>query len=266
MKNFYNTLLGVLVFSALFSSCEKTEGALYGGEANKISFFSPQTALNMESGTLNIPVGRTSSTGELSVPVTITATGAGYTNVFTMDGPVVFADGQAKSYAKVKYGDFSKIDPSALSITANGLDVNVGLAFPISLNISDDYISPSKKKKIDVLATSALTFDPPTMTKLNSVDGWEGAILDVQIQKAKGANVYKLISPFGANNIAFMIKSDGKTVLFPNQVIYNHPSYGPVSMSNVTGSVANGKVTLKVGGYTVSAGSFGGGTEIIDLP
>ena len=63
-----------------------------------------------------------------------------------------------------------------------------------------------------------------------------------------------------------MIKSDGKTVVCPNQIVYKHSSYGDVTMGSVTGSVTGKVVTLNVGAYTVSAGSFGPGTEIITLP
>src|SRR5690606_40280081 len=64
--------------------------------------------------------------------------------------------------------------------------------------------------------------------QLNSIEGWAGASGTVKIQKAKTANVYKIVSPFGANSIAFMVKSDGKSIVFPNQIIDNHPTYGPV--------------------------------------
>ncbi len=266
MKRNIITVLCALGLGAVAASCDKTDGALYSGDANKVSFLSASTSLNMEGGTLSIPVGRTSSSGELAVPVTLTATGEGYTDVFKVDGPIQFANGQGKSYAKVNYGDFSVIDPSALSVSAAGLDVNVGLAFPVSLKIEDDLLSPTKIGSVNVLASSRLGFEPVGTATINSVEGWEGAELTCEVHKAIGANVYKLIGPFGFNNFAFMIKSDGKTVICPNQVIYNHSTYGPVTMGGVTGTVEDGKIILEVTGYTVSAGSFGGGVEIITLP
>ena len=84
-----------------------------------------------------IPVGRTSTSGELSIPITLDAKGTGYTDIFKLAGPVQFGNGEGKSYAKVNYGDLSKIDPSTLAITPTGKDVTVGLAFPISLTIPD---------------------------------------------------------------------------------------------------------------------------------
>ena len=248
------------------SSCDKTDGALYSGPENKISFLSATGNLPMQTGTLSIPVGRTSTSGELTVPVTLTATGAGYTDVFKVSGPVVFAAGEGKSYANVTYGDFSKIDPSTLSVTAVGNDVNVGLAFPIVLNIADENISASNIKKASILASSILEFDDLGTTNLNSAGGWAEEEVDVKIQKAKSVNVYKVVSPFGAGSFAFMIKADGKTVICPNQVIAQSSQYGPVTMTNVTGTISGKTVTLKVGGYIVSAGSYGSGTEIITLP
>lgn len=266
MKNIIvNCLLFVGTLS-LFSSCDKTEGSLYSGESNKISFLSKTMKLNMQGGSISIPVGRTSTSGQLSVPVSLTAAGAGYTDIFKLSGPVQFADGEGKSYAKVNYGDLSKIDPSTLSLTPVGKDVTVGLAFPISLTISDDNASVSNIKKVDVLATDVLAFEDKGNVEMNSTGGWSGKILSVKIQKAKTTSVYKIISPFGENSLAFMIKADGKTVVFPNQVLGNDPDYGAVTMIDVTGTVSNGVVTLKVGDYRVSAGSYGPGTEIIKLP
>src|SRR5690606_34877123 len=118
MKTNFITVLCALGLGVVATSCDKTDGAIYSGDANKVSFLSASTSVNMEGGSVSIPVGRTSSSGELSVPVTLAATGAGYTDVFKVDGPIVFADGQGKSYAKVNYGDFSVIDPSALSVSA----------------------------------------------------------------------------------------------------------------------------------------------------
>ncbi len=263
-------LLNIIYLTAAvltFSSCEKTDGALYSGEPNKLSFFTPSLSVNMTGGALSIPIARTSTSGELSIPVNLTATGAGYTNVFKLAGPVKFENGEAKSNVIVNYGDFSTIDPSSLSVSASGTDVKVGLAFPINLTIPDENVSSSNMKTISVLASNSLEFESKGNTELNSVEGWEGAVLNVGIQKAKGANVYKVVNPFGGGSFAFMIKADGKTVVFPNgQVIYKHSTYGDVTLNNVTGTVSGNTVTLNVGGYIVSAGSFGGGVEIIKLP
>src|SRR5690606_9968504 len=110
-------------------------------------------------------------------------------------------------------------------------------AFPINLVIDDANVSFSNQKTISVLASNALEFEDKGKTELNSLNGWEEDVLQVNIQKAKGANVYKVVNPFGGGSFAFMIKSDGKTVVFPNgQVIYKHSSYGDVTMNNVTGT------------------------------
>lgn len=264
MKRYkYLLFAGIL---ALVFACDKTDGALYSGDSNKISFLGNATNVPMAEGTVSVPVGRTSTNGELSVPITLTAKGAGYTNIFTMAGPVKFESGQGKSYAIVKYGDISKIDPSSLAISSKDKDIDVGLAFPFTLGIADEAVSVSKVKQINISATSTLEFEDKGMADLNSTNGWAGEESKVKIQKAKDVNVYKLISPFGANSIAFMIKSDGKTVICPNQVIANNATYGPVSISNVTGTISGNVVTLEIDGYTVSAGSFGDGVEVITLP
>lgn len=265
-KYFFNTLMVASLFMGL-TSCDKTEGPIYNEEGDKISFLSTATSLVMKDGFVNVPVGRTETAESNSFNATLTAAGAGYLNVFKLAGPITFAAGEGKSYAKISYGDFSKIDPSALAITTiPNNDITVGLAFPLTLTIANEDVSYGNKKKIDVLASNVLTFESLGNAKLDSRAGWEEAIVNVEVQKAKGANVYKIKSPFGANSITFMVKSDGKNLLFPNQVITNHPTYGPVSMVNVKGTIEGKVVTLVVGGYTVSAGSFGSGTEVLTLP
>ncbi len=267
MKKFFNINLIVLSLAIFLTSCDKTEGPLFTDTTDKISFFSSTTSLSMEGGSVSIPLGRVSSANSASYTLSLTASGVGYTDVFKMAGPVVFAPGEAKAYAKVNYGDLSLINPSALSVTAiANNDVQVGLAFPISVNISDADISYGNKKKIDVLASSLLEFEDIGNVDINSTEGWAGEEVNAKAQKGKGSNVYKIVSPFGAGSFAFMVQSDGKTILCPNQVIAIDPTYGPVSMTNVKGTMVGKVATLNVGAYTVSAGSFGGGVEVIELP
>jgi hypothetical protein len=227
----------------------------------------------MGEGPIKVPIGRTSIEGDYSVSVDLTATGAGYTNVFNA-AQAQFSAGSAKTYVEITYSNLASIDPSTLSISADGMDVNVGLAYPIKLTVADDAVSQAGKNSINVLAANALEFTSIGTAVLDSRNGWWGGeteddFLTPVIHKASGVNVYKLISPFGFNNFAFMIKADN-TILMPNQIIYDYGSsgYGPVTMGTVTGTYdpAEKKVVLVVGAYTVAAGSFGGGTEVIYLP
>jgi len=267
----YSKYLFILLGVVLFAACEKPEGALYSGEPNKVGFLGSSTNQVMGEGPIKVPIGRTSTEGDYTVSVDLTATGTGYTNVFNA-GQAQFSAGSGKTYIDVTYTNLASIDPSTLSISAAGLDVNVGLAYPFTLTIADDDASQAGKKTINVLAANALEFESLGAAVLNSNVGWWGGeteddYLHPEIHKANGVNVYKLISPFGFNNFAFMIKADN-TILMPNQIIYNHSSYGPVTMGTVTGTYdpAEKKVVLVVGAYTVAAGSFGGGTEVIYLP
>src|SRR5690606_37081255 len=159
MKNILKNTIILSCAIIAMSSCDKTDGALYTGEPNKLSFFTTSLGVNMSGGKVTVPISRTSTEGDLSIPLTLTATGANYTNVFKLEGPVKFENGQAKSNVVVNYGDFSILDPSSLSITASGTDVNVGLAFPINLIIPDDNVSFSNQKTISVLASNSLEFE-----------------------------------------------------------------------------------------------------------
>lgn len=271
IKLLFVLLLGMVVFVA----CEEPEGTLYSGEANKVSFYGSTLNLDMKDGVLKIPVGRTSTEGELSVPVTLSAEGAGYEEVFSVvNNPVTFSTGEAKAYVDVAYSDFSVIDPSRLSISPNGMDVNVGLAFPFTLEFDEATVSPSLDNSVSVLASNALQFENLGKATLDSREGWWGGdteedFLEPNIQKAVGANVYKLVNPFGFHSFAFMIMSDN-TISAPNQSIYDFgpDDYGVVTMTDVEGvyDPENNTVTLTIGAYRVAAGSFGDGVEIIYLP
>lgn len=265
MKIIHKKLIGLALLLTMITACEKPEGALYSGEPNRVSFLSSTTNIVMGDGTLDVPVGRTSSEGELTIPVTLEASGAGYTNVFKISSPVTFADGESKTYVRIQVGDLSTVTPSAFAVTGAGLDVNAGLAFPMTIKIPEEHGSPTKVLSNAIQAQSLLSFSPIGQGTLDSEEGWWEETITPQIHKADGVNVYKVIEPFGFNNFVFMINADG-TVSCPPQVIYMHSQYGPVTMRVSSGKVEGDWVVLNVSGYTVDAGSFGGGVERIRLP
>lgn len=271
-NNIFKLLLASVIIVSSYS-CDKVDGAHYAGENNKVSFLVGEVLnLNMDPSKdyVEIPVTRTSSVGELTVDVELTSTENGYTDVFKVEGPINFKNNESKTLLKVNFNNLSTIDPVNLSVSASGLDVNVGLGYPFKVAIKDQTaLSPGAVGIANVTASSRLEFEDIGKGTLNSLEGWEGEILEVSIQKAKNANVYKVIQPFGFNSFAFMIKSDGETVICPDQVIYDFgpDDYGPTRMTGVVGKVnADGKIVLNVGAYRVDAGSFGDGVEIITLP
>ena len=258
-------ILGLFVFAA----CDSTDGELYQGEKDKVGFLAAKTNVSMKGDYLQIPIGRTSTEGELIVPITLTSTYAGYTNAFKVVGDAKFAPGEGKAYVNIDYSGFGSVDPASLTITPDGFDVGVSLGFPFDLTIQEGLVSPSNKGKTTISGLSDLEFVDAGKGSIDSSEGWEEVVLDnVVYQKAKGVNAYKVIKPFSNYNIAFLIGSDGVKVTFPKQVISPNADYGPVSME-VTKAVydeATHAVTVTVSGYTVSAGSFGGGKEIFYLP
>lgn len=258
-------LLGLFVFAA----CDSTEGELYQGENDKVGFIASATNMDLAGDFLKVPVGRTSTEGSLIVPVTLSSTLPGYTNAFKVAGDVTFAPGEGKAYVNIDYSNFATVDPATLTITPDGFDVGVSLGFPFSLAIQDGMLSPSKKGKATITALSKLEFQSAGKGSVDSSDGWEGALLEgVSYEKAKGVNAYKVVKAFSNYNFAFLIGSDGVSVTFPKQIISPNATYGPVSMevTKAVYSSAKHAVTVTVSGYTVSAGSFGGGTEIFYLP
>lgn len=271
-KNFIKLLIAITVIS-FGASCDKVDGAHYSGESNKVSFLTGTTLnLTMDSSIpfIEVPIARTSVDGNLSVDVTLTSEESGYTSVFKVDEPAEFLNNESKSYVKVSYSNLETIDPSSLSASSSGYDVIVGLAFPFNLKVTDSkQLSSSNKGEVKVNALNLLEFEDIGIATLNSIEGWSEEIIEVPVQKATTANVYKIVEPFGFNSFAFMIASDGKTVVCPDQTIYDFgPSgYGPVKMINVVGTVnEQGQIVLEVDSYQVDAGSFGGGVEIITLP
>ena len=276
MRKYKFNIMLVALFAFLFSSCDQEpKGAIYSGDSKKTSFLAASYSPAMtdtDGKKILVPIGRTGTEGTLSVPIKLTSTLAGYTTVFTVPNPAVFEAGKGSTDVVVNYSDLALINPSSLAISADatsstGKDINVNLAFPFKLEIADTTLmSPNNIRAVSVNASKKLNFEAAGKALLNSVDGWYGETYEVDLQKAIGANVYKLKSPFGYRDVAFMISSDGKTVLCPNQIIYKHSTYGDVTMGTVKGSITGKVVTLTVGGYTVAAGSFGGGVEIITLP
>lgn len=258
-------ILGLFVFTA----CDSTEGTLYQGENDKVSFLASKTNLSMTGDYMQVPIGRTSSAGELTVPVTLTSATPGYTDAFKVVGDVKFVSGESKAYVNIDYAGYGNVDPASLTITPDGFDVGVSLGFPFDLTIQDDMVSPSKKAKTTISGLSELEFEAAGNGSIDSSEGWEEEVIEnVAFQKAKGVNAYKVIQPFSDYNIAFMIGSDGTSVTFPKQIIAPNATYGPVSMevSKAVYDADANSVTVTVSGYTVSAGSFGGGTEIFYLP
>ena len=258
-------LLGLFVFAA----CDSTDGELYQGENDKVGFLASKTNISMKGDYLQVPIGRTSTAGELIVPVTLTSTSKGYTDAFKVVGDAKFAAGEGKSYVNIDYSGFGNVDPASLTITPDGFDVGVSLGFPFDLTIQDDLLSPSKKGKTTISGLSDLEFVDAGKGSIDSSEGWEEVVLEeVVYQKAKGVNAYKVIKPFSNYNIAFLIGSDGKTVTFPKQIISPNAQYGPITMevSKAVYNAVTHAVTVTVSDYTVSAGTFGGGTEIFYLP
>lgn len=267
-----NKLFIVAAVTILFASCEKeNKGTMFtAGQADKASFFTKSGNWDLEESSFKVPIGRTATDGEFTAPVKVTAAKGyeSYTTVFTITAPAKFSAGSDKAEITLGYSDISTINPASLSIIPNGMDINVGLSFPITLTIDEKSVAYANIANYNIATSRLLEFADAGTAKLDSKGGWGEKELTPKIQKAKGVNAYKLIQPFGQNSIAFMIMADGKTVVFPDQPIDKHATYGVVSMSKVKGTydAAEKKVTLSVGGYTVSAGSFGGGTEIIYLP
>lgn len=274
MKNRILNIIMLLGIVALYTSCDKVDGAHYAGEENKVSFLSASNlsiVIDQELGYLEVPLGRTPGPGALSVPISLTSDEEGYNEIFLIHGNTEFKENENKTYARVDFEGITTIDPAKFSVSSSGLDVNVGLGYPFKLTITDeDLISPSDRDIVNVNANNLLEFEDIGEATINSEEGWEEEVIKATVQKAiGGAEVYKLVQPFGFNSIAFMIESDGKTVVFPDQVMYDTGAsqYGPVTMKGVTGEVdEEGNIVLTVSSYQVEAGSFGGGIEIITLP
>lgn len=266
-------LLGLLVFTA----CDDVEGELYQGEADKVGFLAKSTNFDMIGGSIEVPVVRTSTDGELNIPATLTAklrnpvTGKyydnpGYTDVFKVAGPVVFAPGESKAYLKVVYSNEGSIAPTGFTTSQDGNDVIASVAFPFALHIDEQFLSPSNVGTTEILGLSKLEFESVGTGFVNG--NWAGSIDGVVYEKAVGGtNAYKIINPYNDFNVAFLIKEDGN-VVFPKQIIDVHPDYGPVSLEAQSASYNSEAhaVIVEVSGYTVSAGTFGGGIEIFFLP
>lgn len=265
MKNII--LNSLLVASTVFglSSCDKVDGSLYTPDANKASFLAASGSFWMANGVVEVPVDRPDAKGEFSFPVTLTSADKNILAVFSANDEVLFAAGDLKTTVKVKYTDVTKVASNSLAVEQTGVNIKAGISYPFTLTIAKQFIAPRDIQRINVAAASPLEFEEIGTGEIDSRGGWGEDIFPVKIQKAKTAEVYKVVSPLGDYSIAFLVRADGTTITFPDQLLVKDAKEGNITLKSVTGKKAGNVITLS-GTYAAGATTFGTGKEIIKLP
>lgn len=258
--------LAVLV-GGVFASCDTdNEGTIYRTTAQNISFENaePATVVTKASSvTVPVSIVRTNTSGEYTVHYTLSSEDAG---IFSdaNNGTLTFAA-----------GEWSK----TFNIEASNMKGGTLYTCKLALSDADALTADTVLNKKNAIETTINVMCDYTWVSIgkgfySSPEWWEEEF-DVEIEKAEGANVYKIVSLFEKGyDIQFSIGADNVVIVQP-QASWKHSSYGVVTLegfenqdkSYVAGTYdpTTKQVALTLRHY-VSAGSFGAYTDTLTLP
>ena len=254
-----------LMAGFMLTSCDKdNEGAIYSPSWQNVSFETEEAnQLLTQDASISIPVRLIRSN-----------VGEAYTAHYTLNSetPENFSDANG---GQVTFN----AGENAAVVTINVNNMEKGNLYQATLSLSDaDVALADTITKTAVAATTISVMCDYNWIALgkghyDSPDWWEESF-DVNIMKAEGANIYKILSLFQSGyDIQFSIE-DNK-VYVPQQASWVHSSYGTVYLwgyanedsSSYAGpydpDTKQASLTLV---HFVSAGSFGSYTDTLTMP
>ena len=247
---YFTTIVGLFF---MVTSCEQ-EGVTYG-LTDKIEASFPSTVVNLQMITedgnkIVVEMWRGNTRGAASVPVTITDKTGG---VFTPEKQQFdFADGESRAYLSISYPDINEFG---------------GEKYELELAITNEnQVSPSGKKSMKISAQRKLTFasiGTGSFTSEFFEESWPQEVL-----KAAEADYYRLPNCYYSGfPIEFSVEN-GKISFAKQPMGYNHSTYGMVSWDPryLDDCEIDGKTYTFVAAFVVSEGSFGGFTEVLEMP
>ncbi|MDR2839783.1 MAG: hypothetical protein LBV75_00735, partial [Paludibacter sp.] len=195
MKNIKFIIISLLA-SAFLWSCEQEAGSFYDG-TGQISFTSSkyralwtpadsQEALATTS--IQIKLQRGNTVGALDVPTSFVTDDDNFT---VADTVAHFADGSGEAYITI---DFPAVQ-----------EWEAGATYNLSLELADDEVSVSGIQKTDIVLTYDYVWKPAGKVRLTD-NTFTGEIYDVDIQKADGQNLYRLVNPFATEETEQYLK------------------------------------------------------------
>lgn len=246
---FFTSIIGILLFA---TACEH-ETVTYKGDGGVEASF-PSTILKLsmvaeDNNQFTVELWRGNISGVASVPVTIT----GDIDVFTPEkNQFDFSDGQAVAYLKFSY-------PSLSDFGGETYKINIELTNPEDASLGgSSSIEVSAQRKLTYVSIGTGSFSSEFFEQ-----SWAQEVL-----KAQEANFYKLPGLYyNGYDIVFAVK-DGAISFATQPMGYVHSSYGMVSWDPryLSHCTIDGNEYTFVVAFVVSAGSFGGFFEVLQMP
>ena len=259
-------LLGLaLVAGGLFTSCDTDNvGTKYNVYTPSVSFLEESTSMTTSESSVEVQVKlvRLGNSGPLTVHYTGSSETAG---IFTdlSGGQATFEDGSSSAIVTIKADNLQK-----------GQEYTYSLQLDDAAIATADTILNNQIAVSDIVILCDYNWEDLGQGFYSSPDWWEEEFY-VDVQKAEGANLYKLKDLFATGyDVQFEITSDNK-VIVPQQASWKHSSYGTIYLfgylngdnSGVAGTYdpATKKASLTLIHF-VSAGSFGVFTDTLTMP
>ena len=238
----------------LMNACQR-EGTIYEIPAGSacVSFPSDEAIFEMvasDGNKITVELWRGNTTGAASVAVDIEdGTGGVFTPSKTSFD---FADGEGVATLDFTYPD----------INAFG-----GETYQILLSIADGtQVSPAGIAEMTISATRKLT--PKYVGTGVYYSDWYEAAWEQDLYTTEEAPDLFILPDCWVRGTDFMFNMVNGQPVFPMDFFtgYVHSSYGKVYIRPASAVLEDGIITLNVAHYFVSAGSFGSGVEMFQLP
>lgn len=254
-----------LLAGGLFTSCDKDNIAtIYQSNSQNVSFENDEASVTTKasSASVTITLTRSNTAGEYTAHYTLTTSDGG---IFTdkNSGTATFAAGEW-----------------ATSITIDAANMQGGTLYTCQLQLSSEDAATADT----VLGTETnTTVDISVMCDYNWTSLGEGLFASgqmgdewpVEVQKADGTNLYKIVDVYGEGLDMTLEITPDNDVYVKDQWVWNYGSYGKVyAVGDATGDCdglagtydpATKTATMAINLY-VSVGSFGTEIETLQLP
>ncbi len=260
-KKLFNIIGSFFVAGLLLAGCDQeTEGTMFDAKGkDQYAVGSVVRTVEMipqDNNSFKVDIVRVDATADANVNVALDANTVA-AGVFTLASPTVsFKAGEYKAFATVKYADINKLSPTS--------------QYKMTLSLSADVLSPSKKKDMAITAFRKLTYESIGVSVFTSEafgedDGTRNS-WNVQTLKAKEGDVYLLKDLYSKGYDIQMVILDGKATIAP-QPAWKHSTYGNVYVKTTVDAVVNGKnIDMTIDHHVQNLGSFGKFFESITLP
>lgn len=268
MKNLNIYIFALLSSLFLLMSCDKdNEGTKYTPADDGVTFSGSKVSVTVPASDsyFEVYIMRANKKGALDVPITI----SGASDIFTYPSSVSFADGKG-------------MDTIRFSISE---DVEIGKAYPITISFDKKYTSEitAAYNSLAVTFQRDFEYEPFGVGHFyeNVLDAAFGTGLidyDVDVEKAIGFEVYRIVNPYGFEIHPLVEKGDVKVnpcylmidareadaVFVPLQSMGIDFSYGVMSMGSIYGNISQNIGAYPLG--TVSGKTINLGYVYLSIP